>query len=423
METLAPATIPLDRPALAEWYKRNRERSAQIFALVNSSAYYTRPIALRHPFAFYEGHLPAFSFLTLNERSLAERPVDTRLEKLFERGIDPASLGDAQRHDRSDWPSRDAIQAFGRACDARVYDALANAKICDDTNARLVRGEAVYTILEHEPMHHETLLYIIHRLDLEEKGYIEQPHEDHAPPQNDMVAIDAGIATLGADPSEIPFGWDNEFARHMVDVPAFSIQRYPVTNTDYLEFVEAGGPTPPFWIEVAGEWYLRAAFELLPLPLSWPVYATHDQAEAYAAWKGLRLPTEAEYHRAAFGTPQGPEQAFPWGADAPQSHHGNFDFARFDPQPVDAHPAGASAWGVDDLIGNGWEWTSTPFAPFPGFKPMASYPQYSADFFDGKHYVMKGASPVTARELVRRSFRNWFYADYQYMYAKFRCVG
>ena len=150
---------------------------------------------------------------------------------------------------------------------------------------------------------------------------------------------------------------------------------------------------------------------------------THEQAEAYARWTGMRLPTEAEYHRAAFGTPQRRGAAVPVGRRTAGAAHGNFDFERFDPEPVDAHPAGASAWGVADLIGNGWEWTSTPFAPFPGFEPMASYPQYSADFFDGKHYVMKGASPVTPRELIRRSFRNWFYDDYPYMYAKFRCVA
>jgi formylglycine-generating enzyme required for sulfatase activity len=137
----------------------------------------------------------------------------------------------------------------------------------------------------------------------------------------------------------------------------------------------------------------------------------------------MRLPTEAEYHRAAFGAPSGEERSFPWGEDAPHpALHGNFDFWRYDPEPVDAHPAGASAWGIADLIGNGWEWTSTLFAPLPGFVPMASYPQYSADFFDGKHYVMKGASPVTAGGLIRRSFRNWFYDDYPYMFAKFRCV-
>jgi formylglycine-generating enzyme required for sulfatase activity len=137
----------------------------------------------------------------------------------------------------------------------------------------------------------------------------------------------------------------------------------------------------------------------------------------------MRLPSEAEFHRAAFGAPSGEERHFPWGDAKPDARFGNFDFARFDPEPVDAHPAGVSAWGVADLIGNGWEWTSTQFAPLPGFEPMASYPQYSADFFDGKHYVIKGASPVTAAELVRRSLRNWFYADYPFMYAKFRCAA
>src|SRR5690242_2086478 len=104
METLAPASA-FDRAGLAAWYARNRERSAHIFGLVDPSAYYSRPIALRHPFAFYEGHLPAFSFLTLNERALGEAPVDPKLEKLFERGIDPGSLDAAQRHERHDWPS------------------------------------------------------------------------------------------------------------------------------------------------------------------------------------------------------------------------------------------------------------------------------------------------------------------------------
>ncbi len=107
----------------------------------------------------------------------------------------------------------------------------------------------------------------------------------------------------------------------------------------------------------------------------------------------MRLPTEAEYHRAAFGTPAGDERAFPWGAQLPAIRARQFRLQRFDPEPVDAHPAGTSAWGIADLIGNGWEWTATPFEPLPGFEPMASYPQYSADFFDGNHYVMKGASP------------------------------
>jgi iron(II)-dependent oxidoreductase len=422
MDMLVSPSPALDRELLAGRYRRNRERSAHLFGLIDPSAFEDRPIPLRHPFVFYAGHLPAFSFLTLNERALQQESVDRRLEKLFERGIDPASLDAAARLGRSDWPSRDEVRAFGDACDARVYDALAHAHLVDATVPRLVRGESVYTILEHEQMHHETLTYIIHQLDASKKGRVEQTHIDSSPPTNDPIRIAAGIATLGADPDEIPFGWDNEFGRSRVAVPAFSIQRYPITNGEWLAFLADGGPLPTFWIDRDGTWMLHGVFEEIPLPLSWPVYVTHDQAAAYARWKGMRLPTEAEYHRAAYGTPEGDERDFPWGSDEPQKQHGNFDFQRFDPEPVDAHPAGASAWGVHDLIGNGWEWTATPFAPLPGFAPMASYPQYSTDFFDGKHYVMKGASPVTARELIRRSFRNWFYADYPYMYAKFRCI-
>ena len=141
-----------------------------------------------------------------------------------------------------------------------------------------------------------------------------------------------------------------------------------------------------------------------PLGHRSPVYVSQAEASAYARWKGRRLMTEPEFHRAAEG-----------------STTGHFDFAGFDPIPVGLHPP--SAAGVYDLVGNGWEWTSTVFAPFDGFVPMASYPEYSADFFDGRHYVMKGASPATAAELVRPSFRNWFRGNYPYVYAKFRTVG
>ena len=117
-----------------------------------------------------------------------------------------------------------------------------------------------------------------------------------------------------------------------------------------------------------------------------------------------------------------PRRLHPWGDDEPSDAHGVFDFSSWDPQPAGSHPSGASAWGVEDLVGNGWEWTSSTFAPFPGFRAAASYPEYSADFFDGEHYVMKGASPATARELLRPTFRNWFRARYPYVYATFRCA-
>ena len=412
----------IERRGLLDRYRGNRERTASIFACVNDAAFYDRPIPLRHPFAFYEGHVPAFSFLTLNARALGEPSIDPLLERLFERGIDPSSLDDARRHERSDWPSRAAVAEFAARCDERVLYALANAKIDDDAVPRLVRGESAYTILEHEEMHQETLLYIVHQLEPDRKRRVAGRHEDRAVDTGQVREVASGWATLGAVPGEIPFGWDNEFGRVRQEVAGFEMARYPVTNGDWLRFVAEGGPVPHFWRRADGAWLLRLVFEEIALPGSWPVYVTHDQAEAYARWRGARLPTEAEYHRAAFGTADDAERAFPWGNDSPEPRHGNFDFQRYDPEPVDSHPAGESAWGIADLMGNGWEWTGTPFAPFPGFEPMASYPPYSADFFDGRHYVMKGASPVTSRNLLRRSLRNWFYSDYPYAYAKFRCV-
>jgi formylglycine-generating enzyme required for sulfatase activity len=209
-----------------------------------------------------------------------------------------------------------------------------------------------------------------------------------------------------------------------VKVPAFEIDRHNVTNGEYLEYIRATGADPPhFWARVNGDWRWRAMFEAIPLPLDWPVYVTHDEASAYARWRGKRLPSEAEYHRAAFGTPSGEERKYPWGNEPPDPTRGNFGFTNWDPVPVGSYPAGASAWGVHDLVGNGWEWTSTVFDGFPGFQPMPSYANYSADFFDGKHYVLKGASPSTARELIRRSFRNWFRPNYPYIYATFRCAA
>jgi formylglycine-generating enzyme required for sulfatase activity len=166
----------------------------------------------------------------------------------------------------------------------------------------------------------------------------------------------------------------------------------------------------------------RGVFERVPLPGAWPVFVTHAEASAYARWRGARLPAEAEFQRAAYGAPDGLERSHPWGAAPPDASRGSFNFESFDPAPAGSHPAGRSAWGVEDLVGNGWEWTSTPFAPFPGFAARASYPQYSADFFDGAHFVMKGASPATARELLRPTFRNWFRPRYPYVYATFRCA-
>jgi formylglycine-generating enzyme required for sulfatase activity len=489
-----PVASAVDRQAAVDAYRRNRERSREIFDLIDPAAYYSRPIALRNPIVFYEGHLPAFSVIAFLRRGLGRPPVDRRLEDLFARGIDPDSEQSAVPRSgaSTSWPSREEVRAFGDACDAAVLRALEH----DAWPA-----EGVFTALEHEAMHQETLLYMWHRLPYDQKRPPSRfaPRRDEpaatpwlppsggssssggsSPARGGAVLIPAGHTTLGASRDEVAFGWDNEFERHVVHVPEFDIDVLPVTNAQFLEFIDAGGyqnrplwddegwewvqkdrvQHPAFWLpsnqprasalrastfalratadKTAGEpssspepptsdlqppqWLWRGMFEAIPLPPSWPVYVSQAEASAYARWKGRRLMTEAEFHRAAYGTASGRQRVQPWGDEEPDAARGHFDFAGFDPVPVGSHPSGASAWGVQELVGNGWEWTSTIFAPFEGFTPMPSYPEYSADFFDGRHYVMKGASPATARALVRRSFRNWFRGNYPYVYAKFRTV-
>ena len=442
MKTAAPT---MNREALADRYRRNRRRSRELFEMVRPEAYYSRPISLRHPIVFYEGHLPAFSLNTLVKKALGGAGVDERLERLFARGIDPESDGPARGSEREGWPAREEVRRFVDACDALVLEALANAPLEQPGHPLLHEGQAVYTILEHEAMHQETLLYMWHQLPYDDKqAPAPQAADVHgATPPPARAAIPAGRATLGARAGEIAFGWDNEFPAHVADVPAFAIDVHDVTNERFMDFVEAGGyhdahwwtpdafawvrqervEHPRFWARRQRGWRWRGMFEEIDLPPAWPVYVSHAEAAAYARWKGARLPTEAEYHRAAFAEPSGEERPYPWGEGPPDPSRGQFDFASLNPVAAGRHPAGQSAWGVHDLMGNGWEWTSTGFAPFDGFRPMASYPEYSADFFDGQHLVMKGASPVTASALLRRSFRNWFRPNYPYVYATFRCVS
>jgi ergothioneine biosynthesis protein EgtB len=434
----------VDRAAVIRRYRRTRARTRAIFDLLDEEAYTSRPIALRHPFVFYEGHLPAFSLNTLVRRALGGASIDARLERLFARGIDPHESEANRPDDRKAWPPRNVVRQFAEEADRRVLAALKSADLDRPGHPLLDRAEAVFAILEHESMHQETLQYLCHRLPLRQKrppaGYSIVTSADL--PSQQWIAIPAGRAVLGVAAADAPFSWDNERPAFEVDLSAFAIERHDTTNESFLEFVEAGGyreprwwrpddwawvqrervQHPAFWTQLGGEWHWRGMFEMLPLPRSWPVYVSFAEASAYARWRGARLPSEAEFQRAAYGSDARESRPYPWGAEPPDASRGVFDFSCWDPQPAGSHPAGRSAWGVEDLVGNGWEWTRSAFAPFPGFRPLASYPEYSADFFDGEHVVLKGASPATARELLRPSFRNWFRHRYPYVYATFRCA-
>src|SRR5579864_1572545 len=240
-------TAPLDRSAIVGRYLRNRQRSRAIFDLLADTAYYSQPIALRHPIVFYEGHLPGFSFNTLVKKALGLPSIDARLEALFARGIDPHEAASHQPSASArssgaasdggpaeawtakagqSWPSRETVRAFTDEADRRVVDALQRADLDQPGHPLLDRAEAVFAILEHEEMHQETLLYMWHRLPFDQKtrpasGDDAGPHAAGASPRQEWIQVPAGCATLGVARESATFGWDNEFPAYSVQVPAF----------------------------------------------------------------------------------------------------------------------------------------------------------------------------------------------------------
>ncbi len=426
----------LSQEALLECLRQARQQSDELFSIVKPEFLYERPIAERHRIVFYIGHLEAFDWNLLRERVFQAEAFNPDFDRLFAFGIDPVD-GGLPSDQPKDWPDTERVREYVAYVRKTIDDNLAG-HFSENTETLL------NVAIEHRLMHAETLAYMLHQLPYDQKLQLHSKPllvTDAVMPST--TEIPAGKATLGLSRNDVQFGWDNEYEINRLEVPAFAIDKYMVTNGQYLEFIAAGGyqnekpwtdsdwqwttsnhiQHPVFWARVGNEWKYRTMFGEISLPLDWPVYVSHAEASAYARWAGKSLPTEAQWHRAAYGTPDGKENIYPWGDAEPDSQKGNFDFYRWSPTRIGAFPQGQSAFGAFDMLGNGWEWTSTVFQPFAGFEPFPFYRGYSADFFDGKHYVIKGGSARTAASMLRRSFRNWFQPHYQYVYAGFRCVS
>jgi gamma-glutamyl hercynylcysteine S-oxide synthase len=392
--------------------RKARVASDQLFQILKPEALYDRPIAERHRVIFYIGHLDGFDSIQICREGLGLKSEDPEFDALFQAGIDP-DAAHLPTDTPADWPTISQVREYVRRCRARVDAHLENAP-----------EDIVHMALEHREMHLETLAYMFHNFSYDRKvkpAAADFGSTGDSAITNDWCEISRGEAVLGKRADDT-FGWDNEYGQVTVTVPEFRIQRYSVTNGEYKKFVDEGAADPHFWVRKGSSIYYRGMFGEFPLPLDWPVYVTQLQGQAYADWLGKALPTEAQFHRAAYGTLSGENREYPWGSAEPIHAYGNFDAKRWDPEPVTASLSGSSAFGVTQMVGNGWQWTNTKFAPFPGFQARASYPGYSANFFDDEHYVIKGGSPRTPKRLLRRSFRNWFRRDYPYVYATFRCV-
>ncbi len=317
--------------------------------------------------------------------------------------------------------------------DARVYCRTVRSKSLDALDAlpaedgtgvdpTFVFGLAV----SHENQHDETMLQALNL----RTGPAILGRGAPLPPgrpglAGTSVLVPGGPFVLGVTAAEEPLSLDNERDAHVVDVPSFRIGRVPVTNAEWRDFIADGGYREPRWWSDRGWSHRQEAGLVAPMfwnadgtrtrfghvediPADEPVqHVTYFEAEAYAAWAGARLPTEMEWEKACAWDPStGARRRFPWGASEPTNALANLGGEALRPASVGAYPAGASAYGAEQMLGDVWEWTSSPLRPWPGFTPML-YEQYSRPFFDGDYKILRGGAWSVAPSILRPSFRNW----------------
>jgi iron(II)-dependent oxidoreductase len=332
-------------------------------------------------------------------------------------------------------------RAFGRQVRGRVLDRLERLGADDDPFDFAM-------VVSHEQQHDETMLQALAiRTGPPLLGEGTPLPAGRPGVAGTSVLVPGGPFVLGVDAEDEPFSLDNERPAHVVDVPAFRIGRVPVTNAEYAAFVADGGYDAPRWWSARGwahrqeaglqrpqywspDGTVRTRFGVLEeLPPDEPVqHVTFFEAEAYAAWAGVssaawagaRLPTEAEWEKAAVWDPAaGRRRRWPWGAADPTPALANLGGTALRPAPVGAYPAGASACGAEQMVGDVWEWTSSGFEPWPGFTPML-YADYSAPFFGGDYRVLRGGAWSVAPSVLRPSFRNWDHPVRRQVFSGFR---
>jgi gamma-glutamyl hercynylcysteine S-oxide synthase len=321
----------------------------------------------------------------------------------------------------------------------RVLDSLDTLEL-DPANALLGRGFVHGMVLQHEHQHDETML-ATHQL---RRGDPVLPATDALPAPQALITsaevmVPAGAFTMGT--SSDAWALDNERPAHRVDVGAFAIDTVPVSNAAYRAFVEAGGydderlwtpegwrwrcesgkRTPAFWFREGGTWMRRRFARVEPLPDDEPVqHVCWFEADAYARWAGRRLPTEAEWEKAAsWDAATGTKTRFPWGDDAPTDRHANLGQTRYHPSPAGSYPDGASPSGVLQMVGDVWEWTSTVFTGYPGFRSFP-YKEYSEVFFDQGYRVLRGGCWATDPVACSTTFRNWDHPIRRQIFSGFR---
>ncbi|EHR61818.1 ergothioneine biosynthesis protein EgtB [Saccharomonospora cyanea] len=422
------------RAHTAEVLDRARGRSVALTDAVDDEDLVKQHSKLMSPLVWDLAHIGSQEEIWLVRDVGGREPLRPDIDDLY----------DAFQHPRATRPSLPLLgpsEARGYVEEVRrkAFDVLERTPLSgrDVTRTAFAFG----MIAQHEQQHCETML-ATHQL---RKG---DPvlHAPAPPPAQvrdlpDEVVVPAGSFVMGT--SVEPWALDNERPAHEVFVDAFAIDTTPVTGARYAEFVDDGGYADPrwwsddgwayrsehgivaprFWRREGGRWWRTRFGVYEPVPDDEPVvHVSYHEAEAFAAWAGKRLPTEAEWEKAARYDPAtGRSRRYPWGDDDPTPEHANLGQRHLRPAPVGAYPRGVSALGVHQLIGDVWEWTSSDFRPYPGFVAFP-YREYSEVFFGPEYKVLRGGSFGSDPVAVRGTFRNWDLPIRRQIFAGFRCA-
>jgi 5-histidylcysteine sulfoxide synthase len=406
-------------------------------SIINSETFYQNPDSLRNPLIFYLGHSAVFYINKLVIVGLLKenQRINPDYEKLYEMGVDPETPTELQKAIASiKWAQVEQLWQYRHQAYETVINIIEKTPLILPITPDSVWWGIVMSI-EHQRIHIETSSMLIRQLPVK---LVTKPESWHyaksqgKPPQNEMIKVEGGIVTLGKKKNDYLYGWDIDFGEREVIVNSFQVSKYMISNAEFLEFVNDGGyENENYWDEIAWQWKqknnvthpkfwrkstqsyrYRLMFNEIELPLDFPVEVNHHEAKAYCNYLSEKLGQEYQLISEA-----------QWHLAKEKSHDDvsdyNLNLKFISPHPVGSLAKAKSDQGIYDLRGNVWEWLGDIFTPLSGFKPHYLYKDYSAPFFDNRHYMLIGGSWATNGYEATPYYRNWF-RPYFYQHAGFR---
>jgi iron(II)-dependent oxidoreductase len=399
---VAGQRIQTRKEAIAERLGEARERTLALVEPLSEEDLNRVYSPLLSPLIWDLGHIANFEELWLVQTVGEREPLRGDLGRFYDAIENP-------RRTRGELPILSAaeVRPYMDGVRERTLEVLAEAEL-EETEDPLLREGFVYEmLLAHEHQHNETMLQLLQMVDGYEPVRVDASVAAEAASEGpEMVTVAGGEHELGAGPEG--FAYDNERPRHTVELAAFEIDRMPVTNGQFADFVADTGSEPPMYWEREGDGWVTTNFGR-PEPLDPGLPVVHvdwHQADAYATWAGKRLPTEFEWEAAA---------------DGADRERANLDHLGFGCAPAGAYGDGASDCGAVQMLGDVWEWTSSDLEPYPGFVAFP-YPEYSEVFFGEDYKVLRGGAWATRRDVIRTSFRNWDLPERAQIFSGVRCV-